>query len=321
MGNMMTDFSLQLKHKNAICYSGYRHRQDPRSGVFPSYEQIKEDLLILVQHWSVLRLYDCSHHAHMVLSVIRNESLPLQIMLGVDLAAEVSNPNCPWGAHYPEHELQHNQHVNQQHIMRMIDFANAYPEIVFSVSIGNEASVEWNDHMVPVDRLIHYARQVKGGCTQPVTFCENYVPWTNKLLPLVEHLDFISIHTYPAWEYKSVDEAIAYTQENYQLVKTVHPKVPIVVTEAGWTTRSNGRGIEVHNANEQIQMKYYQDLMHWAELNDVLTFVFEAFDEPWKGSDDENEPEKHWGLFYENRQPKPVMQALFDQPQRYNKAV
>jgi hypothetical protein len=35
-----------------------------------------------------------------------------------------------------------------------------------------------------------------------------------------------------------------------------------------------------------------------------LTFVFEAFDEPWKGSPDPHEPEKHWGLFYENRNPK-----------------
>ena len=36
----------------------------------------------------------------------------------------------------------------------------------------------------------------------------------------------------------------------------------------------------------------------------ILTFIFEAFDEPWKGSDDPDEPEKHWGLFYENRSPK-----------------
>ena len=33
-------------------------------------------------------------------------------------------------------------------------------------------------------------------------------------------------------------------------------------------------------------------------------FVFEAFDEPWKGSADPLEPEKHWGLFTVERQPK-----------------
>ena len=34
-------------YANAICYSGYREGQSPPSGVFPTYEQIKEDLLIL----------------------------------------------------------------------------------------------------------------------------------------------------------------------------------------------------------------------------------------------------------------------------------
>jgi hypothetical protein len=43
----------------------------------------------------------------------------------------------------------------------------------------------------------------------------------------------------------------------------------------------------------------------------VLGFVFEAFDEPWKGSPDPMEPEKHWGLFTVERRPKLVMEKLF----------
>ena len=34
------------------------------------------------------------------------------------------------------------------------------------------------------------------------------------------------------------------------------------------------------------------------------------FDEPWKGSDDPNEPEKHWGLYTVDRQPKRAMQPI-----------
>ena len=37
--------------------------------------------------------------------------------------------------------------------------------------------------------------------------------------------------------------------------------------------------------------------------------VFEAFDENWKGSDHELEPEKHWGLYKADRTPKLVMQG------------
>ena len=43
--------------------------------------------------------------------------------------------------------------------------------------------------------------------------------------------------------------------------------------------------------------RYLSELMAWSKDQDVLTFVFEAFDENWKGSDDPLEPEKHWGLY------------------------
>ena len=64
-----------LKHGNSICYSGYREGQDPRLGIFPSYGQVKEDLLLLADNWSFLRLYDCSKHAETVLNVIETEKL------------------------------------------------------------------------------------------------------------------------------------------------------------------------------------------------------------------------------------------------------
>jgi hypothetical protein len=50
--------------------------------------------------------------------------------------------------------------------------------------------------------------------------------------------------------------------------------------------------------------------MEWSRREAVLTFVFEAFDEPWKGSPDAMEPEKHWGLFDVDRRPKLGLQDL-----------
>ncbi|MFQ3206856.1 MAG: exo-beta-1,3-glucanase (GH17 family), partial [Glaciecola sp.] len=171
------------KHGHAICYSGYREGQNPRAGIYPSYAQIKEDLLLL-SDWSYLRLYDCSKHAETVLSVITNENLDFTLMLGVDIAAEMSNPNCPWGADFSEEQLAQNRQANNDDIERLIDLTSRYPDNVCSVSIGNEASVEWTDHMVPVERLVEFAQRIKSQITVPITFCENYVPWTNKLAPL-----------------------------------------------------------------------------------------------------------------------------------------
>ena len=307
--NMSEILNVQLG--NAICYSGYRHGQSPCEGVFPSYEEIKEDLLILQRNWTLLRLYDCSRHAEIVLDVINKESLEFKVMLGVDMAAEMSNPHCPWGADFDDDTLAKNQQVNSNEVDKLIALANRYEGTVFSVSVGNEASVEWTDHMVPVGNLVAYVNRIKGAIKQPVTFCENYVPWTYKLEPLAAELDFISVHTYPAWEYRTMEDALEYTKQNYHSVVNHYPGKPVVITEAGWTTASNGRGIEPWNASEELQARYYEQLLEWTTDEKILAFVFEAFDEPWKGSPDLLEPEKHWGLFKVERTPKLVMQDLY----------
>jgi len=303
--------AIKLEHGNAICYSGYREGQNPGTGVFPSYAEIKEDLLILAKNWKLLRLYDCTTHAETVLDVIEKEGLDFKLMLGVDLAAEMCNPHCPWGAEFSDETLEANLQANRQQIDKAIALSNRYPEIVFSVSAGNEASVEWTDHMVPVDSLVDHVRKIKSAIKQSVTFCENYVPWTYKLEPLAAELDFISVHTYPAWEYRTMEDALEYTKHNYHSVVDHYPGKPVVITEAGWTTASNGRGIEPWNATEELQARYYEQLLEWTTAEKILTFVFEAFDEPWKGSPDLLEPEKHWGLFTVARTPKLAMRELY----------
>jgi exo-beta-1,3-glucanase (GH17 family) len=159
--------------------------------------------------------------------------------------------------------------------------------------------------------MIQHVRRVKRSVAQPVTFCENYVPWQEKLRDLVRELDFISLHTYPVWEYKHVHDALHYSKDNYHSVASLYPDKPVVISEAGWATNSNGRGIHPENSSQELQAIYYQDLMEWTERERILTFVFEAFDEPWKGSSDPLEPEKHWGLFTVDREPKIVMQPVY----------
>lgn len=302
--------ALDIAPGKAICYSGFREGQSP-GGVFPTYKEIKEDLLILQHQWKYLRLYDCDKHAETVLEVIQKEKLDFKIMLGAYIVAEANNYGCPWGGSYPEDQLEKNKSINLKQIKKLIDLANKYPDIIFSLSAGNEACVDWTDHYVPVEKVIEYVKMIKKEAKQPVTFCENYLPWLDKLKSLVEVVDFISIHTYPVWEYKNIHEAMDYTKSNYYAVADTYPDKPVVITEAGWTTYSNGKGICPSNVSEEFQRIYYNDLVDWSLDTDILTFVFEAFDESWKGSNEALEPEKHWGLFTVSRKPKKVMQDLF----------
>ncbi len=293
-----------LPPAKAICYSGFRDGQQP-GGISPAYDEVKEDLLLLQNNWKYLRLYDCDEHAETVIRVIQHEKLDFKVMLGAYIEAEMNNFGCPWGGGvYTADQLAINRKKNDEKIQRLIDWANQFPNIIFSLAVGNEACVDWTDHYVPVQRVLEFTRKVKKLAIQPVSFCENYVPWLSKLKPLAAEVDFISIHTYPVWEYKHIHEAIEYTRENYEAVLAIYPDKPIVITEAGWATNSNGRGIQPEHVNEENQKIYYQDLMNWAEKNKTLVFFFEAFDESWKGSPDPNEPEKHWGLFHTDRTPK-----------------
>jgi len=307
---MDTFLKLGILPGKAVCYSGFREGQNP-GGIYPDYEEVKEDLLLLSGHWKYLRLFDCDEHARTVLDVISREKLDFRIMLGAYIVAEMNNFNCPWnGGVYSEEQLIENRKNNLDKIDKLIELGNQYPDIIFSLSVGNEACVEWTDHYVPESSVLEYVRRVKARANQPVTFCENYAPWILKLEKLAAEVDFISIHTYPVWEYKHINESLDYSKQNYYSVANKYPDKPVVITEAGWATNSNGRGINPWHVNEEFQMIYFERLMEWVEKENILAFFFEAFDESWKGSSEPLEPEKHWGLFNIDRTPKMAVRNL-----------
>ena len=295
--------------ESALCYSGFRAGQNPDRGVFPSADEIREDLHLLQGDFRHLRLYDCDALAENVLRLIQEDELDFRVMLGAWLAAEQNNDDCPWGGVYSEAELERNRSQNSERIKRLAELAQRYPRIVSSVSAGNEATVAWTDHLVPVSRVTELVRQLRAAVPQPVTFCENYVPWLEHLAPLAEEVDFLSVHIYPVWEYRPVEQSLDWTRDIYARVAAAHPDKPLVITEAGWTTRSNGRGIPPENVSEEQQAQHLAELSRWSREEGVLTYVFEAFDESWKGSPDPDEPEKHWGLYREDRSPKPGLEA------------
>lgn len=297
----------------AIAYSGYREGQHPDRGqgaVNPSREEILEDLQILVASgFELIRLYDARENSAMTLELIREYDLPLRVLLGMWLDAEVSNhEGCPWlDEPIPDEKLAANTLANKAELQRGIALANEYPNIVSAVNVGNEALVDWNDHMVTRDAVIAYVREVKAAIKQPVTVADNYVWWIRDGAPLAAEVDFIGVHTYPQWENKTIDEALAYTIENIEGVHAALPDKPIAVLEGGWATTASEFG---DRANERDQLRYYREVEQWARQTNTTFFFFEAFDEPWKG--DPGNPlgaEKHWGLFFVNRTPKLVMRA------------
>ena len=136
---------------------------------------------------------------------------------------------------------------------------------------------------------------------------DNYVWWRDDGAALAREVDFITMHSYPLWEGKDIDEGLSFTVENYEEVRAANPGRAIVIGEAGWASYTEGNLHVARGGDEKKQQRYFEELIGWAVENEVTVFVFEAFDEPWKGSGTEG----HWGLFTADRKAKPAMQALY----------
>lgn len=286
----------------AVSYGCYRSGQAP--GVRgPSVAEIEEDLQILMSHWNLIRLYGSDADSERILKSIRKHRLPLRVMLGVWLENETGNPE--------------RREENMAQAVKGIRLANEYAELIAAVCVGNETQVTWSAHRMNRQDLIRYIRLVRNNTNVPVTTADDYSFWnTSGSKTVADETDFIVTHLYSMWNGITVENAIEWMDRIYfQEVRAMHPDKVAIIGEAGWATnyntRKTGPGEQASlirgNADVAAQEYYLIHLHEWILKTGVPTFLFEAFDEPWKGGGEGSDPEeveKHWGVFYENRKPK-----------------
>lgn len=291
-----------MRYIKSICYSGFRENQHPSWHVYPSYEEIREDLHILVKDgYRQIRMYDPNVHAIRALEIIKKDKLPLKVMLGLGLGGEEYNENVGWGHPIPQEELNKNIPKNEVVLRQVIDLANKYPDIINYVSAGNENTSDWNPNLISVEKMGYYINELKKHTKQKVTFCEGVYFWNEKCGELAEKVDFLSIHIYPFWTKTPFDEAIQETINQYNKTKKNFPDKEIVITELGWPTSSTVGNDYTNVENHGV---YIKGIDEWARKENIVIYYFEAFDEPWKGGNNPIEAEKHWGLYYVNRKSK-----------------
>lgn len=300
---------MRIANKKAICYSGYREGQSPVSGIVPTKEEVLEDLLLLKEEgFSYLRMYDPNEHARTVLTLIREHSLPFQVMVGIDPRAEYNNPGCPWlKTEKTALELEENKVYNDAQIKKLIELAVEFKEYFLAVSVGNENRPSWGADLVTQERLIEFAKKLREGTGLSVTYNEGAGEWKN-LQALAAELDFISIHSYPLWNGKKLEEAVGMNESDYREVASLYPEKQVIFTECGWATCCNS-SMDAGQVGEKQQERYLAQLLQWSGKEQIPVFLFEAFDEPWKGGTSPDEPEKHWGLFSVDRTGKQVIQS------------
>jgi len=286
---------------NAVAYGCYRSGQAPgQKG--PSDAELLEDLKIIAKHWHLIRLYGADDDTRRIIQVIDEYKLPIKVILGVWLQPEENNSE--------------NRSCNITQASLGIELANRYPNIINALCAGNETQVFWSGHRMKPENLIRYIRALRKSITIPVTTADDYLFWDKpESKQVADEIDFVFTHIHPLWNGKTLEQAIDWFDSIYHTVQEVHPDRPIVIGETGWATAYDATKTGPDEQGTLIkgevsiaaQAIFLSRLVRWIESNHVTTFLFEAFDEPWKGGGESSTPEhieKHWGVFYEDRTPK-----------------
>ncbi|MDE2393945.1 MAG: hypothetical protein KGM91_00785 [Burkholderiales bacterium] len=320
--------------RKAVAYSPFRTSTAP--GGTPAETvttaEVDQDLALLAQGgFGLIRLFDCQTDAslpsggsaEMILQRIAAGHFDIKVQLGIFIQSG-------------------NESFNQAQLQRAITLANTYSSEILAVSVGNENMVSWSSNGVSPTTMAGYIETVRNAVTQPVTADDNWLFYSGtdsrSPAPVLNTLDFVSIHTYPIidtittpgswdWQQTSVpatqraaammNASIAWATTNYRTVRHYldgagYAALPITIGETGWKAVATGG--ESQRASPINQMMYVQGLAAWsasgaAASKPTAIFYFEAFDEPWKGSDD------GWGLFNVNRQARCALQGLIPSSQ------
>ncbi|MFP4540662.1 MAG: glycosyl hydrolase family 17 protein [Opitutales bacterium] len=194
----------------AMSYSGWR--TDRRADALcPTVAEIEEDLLLMeAMGVRLIRTYNTQifPQTERILAAIRNlkaadPNFEMYVMLGAWI-------QCA-GLYTPEvNHARGDATVNGREIERAIAMAEAYPDIVKIIAVGNEAMVTWQPHHVApavIRKWVQVQQEARGAGRLDedlwITTSDNWAALggeesyrNDDLLALLRALDFVSLHTY-----------------------------------------------------------------------------------------------------------------------------
>jgi exo-beta-1,3-glucanase (GH17 family) len=318
--------------RKAIAYSGYRTDQSPDTQTYPTEAQIKEDLLLLIRgNWTFLRLFDCSPFAASVLKVIKDNAFDLKVMSGVWLAGSKASYDA-------QNQAQIKQctalYATYGDIVAAVSVGNETLDSWSSVLVP---PAELAAYVQQVRALVTQPVTTDDSYLPFLLGNDDSTSYAD-VIQVAQVVDFLSLHVYAFvdapydswdWEQLSVpagharavammSAALDYTKSSIAGVRSAMAAhgldLPIVIGEAGWKTSGTDivdDATEVYRAHPVNQKMFYDAFTSWVSgsakdaTSPAAAFTFEAFDEPWKTTDD------GWGLFDVNRMAKYAMWGSF----------
>ncbi|KTC17517.1 beta-(1-3)-glucosyl transferase [Pseudomonas marginalis ICMP 9505] len=259
---------------SGFSYSPFQQGQYPQKDQYPSDDQMRQDLAIMSKLTDNIRTYSVDGTLQDIPKLA--EEFGLRVTLGIWISPDLER--------------------NEREIQRAIELANSSRSVV-RVVVGNEAL--FREEITP-EALIVLLDRVRAAVKVPVTTSEQWHIW-EKYPQLAKHVDLIAAHILPFWEFIPMDKAGQYVLDRARDLKKLFPKKPLLLSEVGWP--SNGRmrgGNETSPADQAI---YLRTLVNKLNRQGYNYFVIEAFDQPWKVSD-EGSAGAYWGVYNAARQQK-----------------
>ncbi|MEN9649333.1 MAG: putative glucan biosynthesis protein NdvB [Candidatus Parcubacteria bacterium] len=165
-----------------------------------------------------------------------------------------------------------------------------YKNIMFLV-VGNETQLT---KRITEAELIQAINQIKKKTRVKIATAEFSYFWQTN--PLVgKYVDIIGLHTFPYWNGTSLTESINSIIGEYEIVKNIYTKKPVYLLETGWPSQGTFRDQSVVGLEEQ--RKFYREID--SRKNELGNFynIIEAYDQPWKITEDEGRTGAHWGMY------------------------
>ncbi|MGE8415503.1 MAG: beta (1-6) glucans synthase [Pseudomonas sp.] len=191
---------------------------------------------------------------------------------------------------------------NEKEVDLLIASANANPDVVSAVIVGNEALLRKEITGAQLARLI---LKVKHNVKQPVTYADVWEFWL-KHPEIAPAVDFLTIHLLPYWEDdpSNIDAALNHVAQVRQVFGNRFSPKDVLIGETGWP--SEGRQRETAVPSRVNEARFIRGFVALAEQNGWHYNLIEAFDQPWKRAS-EGAVGGYWGLFDADRQDKGIL--------------
>ena len=273
---MKTDALVQ-----GMAYGPFREGQSPDWGIYPTLDEVREDMPLLALLGNGVRSYGCQHLETVVTAA---EEYGMPLALGAWLSGDAQ--------------------ADRAEIECAVAQALASPN-VSSVVVGNESVLR--GQLSPA-QVCDYLAEVRSRTGRPVTTGEPWHVWANNPA-LAGCADFLLVHIHPYWECQAIEDAVGFVQEKHGLVTAQFPGERVVIGETGWPSEGVGREGACGPMPEptaEEQRLFAEGFLAWARPAGVEFYFFDAFDEPWKCAGNPAGVECHWGVYTTGREVKPA---------------